>query len=408
MSEKGQYQDRFSELKCCVIVPTYNNNLTIADVLIGVLTYTSNIIVVNDGSNDNTAEILNPFNGIDVVSYEVNKGKGHALRTGFEKAVRLGYDYAITIDSDGQHYPEDLPDFLNHLENNLSAIIIGSRNMNQENVPGKSSFGNNFSNFWFKIETGISLPDTQSGYRLYPVKLLQSMSFFTKKFEFEIEVMVRAAWKGISVIPIPVKVYYAPKGERISHFRPFVDFSRISILNTFLVIITFLYIKPRDLFRYLRKTKVKDVIKTHILQSKDSNEKIASAVGFGFFMGIIPIWGFQMLVALFLAQLLKLNKAIVIIAANISVPPMIPFILYLSYMSGGLVFKDGSETILLETFKESASNLLEGKFSVVMNEMGYSFMQYIVGSLIFAVIAAISTGLLTYLLLLIFRKKRLL
>ena len=408
MSAKGQYQDRFSELKCCVIVPTYNNNSTIADVLQDILIFTSNIIVVNDGSTDSTKEILDSVKNIKTVSFESNKGKGYALRVGFEEAVKLGYEYAITIDSDGQHYPEDLPNFLNSLENNSGALIIGARNMNTENVPGKSSFGNNFSNFWFRLETGISLPDTQSGYRLYPIKLLQTFNFFTKKFEFEIEVMVRAAWKGISIISIPVRVYYATKEERISHFRPTIDFTRISILNTVLVIITFLYIKPRNFFRYLHKTKIKEIINEHILQSKDSNEKIASAVGFGFFMGIVPIWGFQLLVAIFLAQLLKLNKVIVIITANISIPPMVPIILYLSYITGGLVWKNSSNTILLDSFKNSASNLLEGKFSVVMNEMGYSFMQYIYGSIIFSVIVALITGLITYSLLFIFRKKRLL
>lgn len=125
--------------------------------------------------------------------------------------------------------------------------------MNQSSVPGKSSFGNNFSNFWFRLETGIKISDTQSGFRLYPVKELQSMRFFTRKYEFEIEVLVRAAWSGLEVVQVPVKVFYPAKEERVSHFRPFRDFTRISILNTFLVLITFLYIKPRDFFRSIKK-----------------------------------------------------------------------------------------------------------------------------------------------------------
>ena len=134
-----------------------------------------------------------------------------------------------------------------------AAIIIGARNMDQASVPGKSSFGNKFSNFWFKVETGLSLSDTQSGYRLYPVALLKDIRFFTKKYEFEIEVLVRAAWKGIDVVQVPVKVFYPEKDKRVSHFRPFHDFSRISVLNTFLVTIAFVWIKPRDLFRSLKK-----------------------------------------------------------------------------------------------------------------------------------------------------------
>jgi hypothetical protein len=134
-----------------------------------------------------------------------------------------------------------------------SAIIIGARNMDQASVPGKSSFGNKFSNFWFWVETGIRRNDTQSGYRLYPVKSLNGMQFFTKKYEFEIEVIVRAAWNGIEVLEVPVKVFYPEKEKRISHFRPFRDFSRISVLNTVLVTLAFLYIKPRDLFRSIKK-----------------------------------------------------------------------------------------------------------------------------------------------------------
>src|SRR6476620_12271402 len=121
-----------------------------------------------------------------------------ALRAGFKKSVELGFHYAITIDSDGQHYPHDIPVFLNELEQNGEALLIGSRNMVQAGIPKKSSFGNKFSNFWFWVETGIRLDDTQSGYRLYPLQHIPK-KFYTRKFEFEIEVIVRTAWKGIPV-----------------------------------------------------------------------------------------------------------------------------------------------------------------------------------------------------------------
>lgn len=250
-------QDIFEQHSLCVIVPTYNNELTLEKVLHGVMAYTKKIIVVNDGSTDNTPEILKSFPTITQVTYQTNKGKGYALRQGFAKAVELGYEYAITIDSDGQHYPEDLGLFLEKLNETPQALIIGSRNMEQSSVPGKSSFGNKFSNFWFWVETGLKMNDTQSGYRLYPVRLLKDISFVTRKFEFEIEVLVRAAWNGITVTEVPVRVYYPEKGKRISHFRPFQDFSRISVLNTFLVTIAFLYIKPRDFIRSIKK-KISD------------------------------------------------------------------------------------------------------------------------------------------------------
>ncbi len=251
--EPSQIQELFRQRKVCVLIPTYNNEQTLEMVVSGVLEYTGQVIVVNDGSTDTTPGILEKFPTVTLVSYPVNRGKGFALQQGFKKAVEMGYDYAITIDSDGQHFPADLHKFLTRLDTFPAAIIMGARNMEQSGIPGKSSFGHKFSNFWFWVETGVKLPDTQSGYRLYPVRLLKDIRFVTKKFEFEIEVLVRASWRGIALTHVPVKVFYAEKGKRVSHFRPFKDFTRISILNTVLVTIALLYIKPRDLFRSLKK-----------------------------------------------------------------------------------------------------------------------------------------------------------
>ena len=122
-----------------------------------------------------------------------------ALRNAFKKAHQLGFDYAITIDSDGQHYPENLPDFLQASIEQPDALIMGARNMDQEGVPTKSSFGNKFSSFWFYIETGIKLPDTQTGYRLYPINEIVKKKYFTNKFEFEIEVIVKMAWRFVPI-----------------------------------------------------------------------------------------------------------------------------------------------------------------------------------------------------------------
>jgi len=251
--EKPDCKSALKELSCCVLVPTYNNAKTLNRVINGVLEYSNDVIVVCDGATDNSLSILKAYgNKITLVDYLPNKGKGNALKVGFNKAVELGFEYAISIDSDGQHYPEDIPHFVEKIKEEPGALIVGSRNMNQENVPGKSSFGNKFSNFWFRLETGINLPDTQSGFRLYPVKKLSKIRFYTEKFEFEIEVMVKAAWADIVVTSVPIKVLYNPE-ERVSHFRPFKDFTRISILNTYLVTLTLLYYKPRAIIRKLKK-----------------------------------------------------------------------------------------------------------------------------------------------------------
>jgi glycosyltransferase involved in cell wall biosynthesis len=247
------YPSFFRKKKVCIIVPTYNNDGTLHQVVNSLLVFTDQIIIVNDGSTDSTLSILASYPQLQQVIYSKNVGKGWALRQGFAKALELGYEHSITIDSDGQHFAEDLPQFLEKTTTDPDAIIIGARNMDQASIPGKSSFGHKFSNFWFWVETGLKMPDTQSGFRLYPIHKMRNIHFLTKKFEFEIEVLVRSFWKGIPITHVPVKVFYAEKGVRVTHFRPFKDFTRITILNTVLVTWALLYIHPRDFFRSLKK-----------------------------------------------------------------------------------------------------------------------------------------------------------
>jgi glycosyltransferase involved in cell wall biosynthesis len=393
MSLSAPVRESFNAYRVCVIIPTYNNAATLQKVIQNVSVYTNNIIVVNDGSSDNTPDILSQFPSVHLITYQPNAGKGWALRQGFDAAVKLNYQYAISIDSDGQHFAYDLPAFINQLMVDQNAVIIGARNMNQSTVPGGSNFGNKFSNFWFKVETGITAPDTQSGYRLYPLEPIKKMHFFSKKYEFEIEVLVRLAWSGVKVVSVPVTVYYAPKEARVSHFRPYKDFFRISVLNTLLVLIAFLYVKPRDFFKSIFvKRNLKRVLKDQLINSDHSAVVKSVSVAFGVFMGIVPIWGFQLLVAISLAILFKLNKVLVIIAANISIPPMIPFIIFGSYKAGAAWM--GKNAVELEYSRSLSLDIIKR-----------NLQQYIYGSITLAVVAGLFFGLLTLVLLKIFRKQ---
>lgn len=394
MTGTAATSERFDALKACVIIPTYNNAATLGKLIEDVSAYTKHIIVVNDGSTDNTLEILKDYPAVQLLTYDNNVGKGWALRKAFKFAVEKGYAYAITIDSDGQHFAKDLPVFIEALEAYPNAIIIGARNMDQSTVPGGSSFGNKFSNFWFKVETGISSPDTQSGYRLYPLLPLQKMRFTTFKYEFEIEVLVKAAWKGIEVISVPVTVYYAPKEQRVSHFRPFKDFFRISVLNTVLVLISVLYIKPRDIILTLfNRKKMGKLLDEHLFNPHHSAQLKAMSVAFGIFMGIVPIWGFQLALAIFFAIVLKLNKPLVIVAANISIPPMIPLIIFLSYKTGALWLGDSAMHI-------DFTNAL------TLSSIKQNLIQYVIGSITLAIIAAVIFGMLTFIFLKLIEKKQ--
>jgi glycosyltransferase involved in cell wall biosynthesis len=396
---------------CCAVIPTFNNAGTLEKVLTDAAQHIPYIIAVNDGSTDNTQSLLgelqesHPVFGkqatdspgepvgkvtLDVIHQPANRGKGKALQKGFERAVAAGFRYAVTIDADGQHFADDIPLFIRMIGKYPGSLIVGARNMQQDGVPGKSSFGNRFSNFWYRVETGIKLPDTQSGFRLYPVERLRGIHFFTRKYEFEIELLVRAAWMGCRIRWVPVRVFYAPEESRVSHFRPFRDFTRISLLNTVLVLIAFLWIKPRDMARSLNWRKTRRFFRRQFVNRERSAAHIAASAGFGVFMGIVPIWGYQLIAGIALAHFMKLNKAIVFITANISIPPMIPVILYLSFLTGGWIVDNPATSVSLH--------------AISMDFVKHNLYQYLVGSVFFAVAAGIAVTLLVWLAVFIMRK----
>jgi len=380
------------DIQCCVLIPTYNNQKTLRRVIEGVLQYAdqTDIIVINDGSSDETVHILAAYeNQIRILTNVVNKGKGYSLRRGFKEAIKLGYKNAISIDSDGQHLPMDIPLFVEAAIRNPGALIMGSRNMNQEGVPGKSSFGNKFSNFWFTFETGLVLPDTQTGFRLYPLEPLKNTRLFTTKFETEIEVIVKLAWKNVPIIPVDIQVIY-DKNERVTHFRPFRDFTRISILNTWLVILTLLWYLPKRLLLYVHKKGLLQIIKQEAVKPDESNFSKAASIGFGFFMGILPIWGFQLLIGIPLSVYFKMNKVLFLTAANISLPPIIPFIIFGSYQFGGLFYRNGLQ---LDSVKD-----------LTLESIHYNFVQYFLGGTLLAIFAGLAGFGVSYLLFKMLRK----
>ncbi len=380
------YREKIQALNCCIIIPTYNNQHTLAHVIKQALEYTSHVIVVNDGATDNTPVILETFSSLDIISYVPNRGKGIALRKGLAHAYNKGYRYAITMDSDGQHFAKDIVTFIDAIEKKPDTLLIGARNLNQKNMPQKNTFANKFSNFWVLIETGLHLPDTQSGYRLYPLNKLKGTRFLSSKYEFELEVLVKAAWKGIAVDSVPIDVFYAAKEKRVSHFRPGKDFIRISILNTYLVIRAWLWHRPVQFLSNFTPKNITLFLRSQFIDSNESIARKAMAVAFGVFMGIVPIWGYQLMAALILAHFLKLNKAIVGVAANISIPPMIPFLLYGSLKTGQFVLR-----------KDLGDNIVNKEIS--FETIKQHLFEYVVGSCVFAVIMATLFGGTTYLIL---------
>ena len=249
------WQAVFDDERICVIVPTYNNEKTIVDVLQRIQAYTHNIIVVNDGSTPETLAAIRTLTELpDIVDYAPNRGKGYALIQGFRRALELGYRYAVTIDSDGQHFPEDIPVIIDCHSANKDALVVGSRNLTADNMPSRNTFANKFSNFWFRLQTGIPLEDTQSGFRLYPLEAINLRWPITPRYEAELELLVFSAWRGVPVVSVPERVYYPPEGERVSHFRPFWDFFRITVLNSVLTIVSLFSFIPARILRKISKS----------------------------------------------------------------------------------------------------------------------------------------------------------
>ena len=245
------------ENEVCAVIPTYQNAKTLLQVVADVHRVVDTVFVVDDGSNDGTAALLDKATGSErpekVLTHPKNCGKGAALKTGLTYARQQGFRYAVTVDADGQHRANDIPALLKAVEEEPDALAIGSRGLQHENMPAKSTFANRFSNFWFALQTLQRLPDTQSGLRIYPLRCLHGLRWMSARYEAELTLLVFSAWAGVKLLPVPVSVYYPPRDQRVTHFRPGRDFTRISVLNTLLCFLMVVYGWPRIFCRQIAR-----------------------------------------------------------------------------------------------------------------------------------------------------------
>lgn len=215
-------KDRFA-----VIIPVYNHAFRITEVVREALQLGIPVIVVDDGSTDTTADMLEPFLAdVKCLRHRVNRGKGAALVTGFREALNVA-DWAITLDADGQHHPADARRLMTAADPDSRPVVVGvRRDMRRARAPWTSRFGRRFSNFWVRLAGGPPVSDSQSGFRIYPLPEILDLDVRARRFQYEIEVLVKAYRQGIPAVEVPVGVTYPAEGERISHFHPFFDFLR--------------------------------------------------------------------------------------------------------------------------------------------------------------------------------------
>ncbi|MBA2405344.1 MAG: DUF2062 domain-containing protein, partial [Bdellovibrionales bacterium] len=324
-----------------VCIPTFNNAESILTVIKETLALSNRpVLVMDDGSAVPVLQLVNKdpelkihlANRLSIHRFEQNQGKGAALQKAFQIALSRNFTHLISMDGDGQHKATDLTLIQEEILLYPWALIIGKRKLTGVNVPTSSKFGRNFSNFWVKYQTDTTIEDSQSGFRSYPLFFVQNFKFFTKQYDFEIEVLIRLMWKKVEVREVEIDVYYPPAEERVSHFDKLWDNVKISLLNTVLVILS-------------------------LLRSNISRKRIIASVALGVFIGVIPIYGFQMYLAALVAFVFRLNFPLMFLAGQISLPPMIPLWTLISLQIGSKLINT-SLYISFDNVMESAQRLI--------------------------------------------------
>jgi glycosyltransferase involved in cell wall biosynthesis len=223
MIDPASAEKRSGEPRFAVIIPTYNHGGRVATVVRQAMSLGCSVFVVDDGSTDDTLTLLRSVSGIHLLVHARNRGKGAALVTGMRAAAEVA-DYAVTIDADGQHDPVDALKLMAAIPANRRVIVVGRRDM--ADAPWTSRKGRHFSNFWVRASGGPKLTDSQSGFRIYPLPETLNLGVVARRYQFEVEVLARAAWQGIPVREATISADYGSALPRISHFHPFVDFMR--------------------------------------------------------------------------------------------------------------------------------------------------------------------------------------
>ncbi|MEO8606199.1 MAG: glycosyltransferase family 2 protein [bacterium] len=213
-------------IRVAVLIPAYDCAATIEAVVRGARTTCAEVLVVDDGSADDTAARAAAA-GAQVLRFPSNRGKGAALRAGMAALAARGMSHALTMDGDGQHLARELPALLAAAAAEPRALIIGARRIGTQEVKPVKLFGNRFANRWVEIASGLALPDSQSGLRVYPLTATLELGASAERFAFETEILIRAARAGMPIESLPVDVYYPPAAERVSHYAPWRDTLRI-------------------------------------------------------------------------------------------------------------------------------------------------------------------------------------
>lgn len=363
-----------------VVIPLYNHGATVRDVVLRAQAQCPRVLVVDDGSTDGGADTLQDL-PVPVLRLPRNSGKGAALLAGAKAARELGATHIITLDADGQHYPEDIPLFLEALARKPHAVLVGCRDFHTPNVPASSRFGRAFSGFWMRVQTGLRVGDMQSGFRAYPLHILEYLPLHEDGYAFEIEVLVRAAWAGFEICDIPVRVLYPPAHERVSHFHALHDNARISLLNTRLTLRALIPVpfkrhaleaegrislqRPVQSLRQLLRDPVHRATPWHL----------ALSAGVSVAVSTLPLPGLQSILLLLCMGWWRLNRLCTLAMIPLTWPPLAP----------GLA-------VLLGYRLRHGEWLTEFSVRTLGYEAGQRLWEWVLGSLALAPVLGLAAG----------------
>lgn len=379
-----------------IVVPVYNHAATLRQVVEGVLRYHPRVLVVDDGSASPVEPLLSGL-PVTLLRHPLNQGKGAALRTAADWGLKHGLTHMICLDADGQHDPQDLPGFFAAISAHPQAIIVGHRNFAQSGIPGSSRFGRQFSNFWLRLQTGSRLKDSQSGFRAYPLVIFAQLGFWTRSYNFEVEVLVRSAWAGLELRDVDISVYYPPGDQRISHFRGFMDNWRLTLLNTHLTLRSIVPWPHRKIVRAAagQSGKRAKISLLHplrsirqLLRENSSVPQLAAASAAGVFLGTLPLVFLHTVSILFACGFFRLNKVAAISASQLCMPPLVPAI-----------------CIELGYFMQHGQWLTEFSLETLGHQALQRIYDWLLGSLILAPLLAALVAGLTLVLAGMIRKK---
>lgn len=405
--ERQHLPDTFSPV---VLVPTYNNADTLLSVLEKIDLYQLTVIVINDGSEDATAEILakwviKHYQKRLVITHAQNQGKAAALQSGFAFARAKGYTHALTIDSDGQHDAADIPAFIATARSNPRSLILGMRQYDLDSYPGKNKLGRFFSNLAIQLECGLRVSDSQCGFRVYPLGLLAGLRCVSGRYAFEAEILTRSGWAGAGAVQCPASCRYEiPEARRVTHFRPWLDTTHGLCLHAYLLLRAMMPVGHAHLWhdpngRVLRRADDRPRWRRllHWLNPLRAwrelrrgglrRGELATGLAMGVFIGAMPVYGLHTVMCLYTAAKLHLNPHVTVVgSALFATPPQAVLLIATSIATGQFMMH--GELIYPVASELSALSWLEiaGRF----------MLEWAVGSLVVGFVLAVLTWFAGY------------